>query len=186
MSTWEELEEHNQLALSARENQEDFAKLYNLYLDPIFGFVKSRVNHLQTAEDLVSDIFYKVFLNLKKFNPKKASFKTWIYTITHNVLIDYYRSGQNPTKSNKLELNEIVHLSDNNHFPDQDLLSQEQKEFVQGCLAKLPERYQKVIQLKYFADLSTAEIAQMLELSENNVRVIIHRALTKLKPLILK
>lgn len=179
-------ENHNELAQKAKTDESAFTELYNIYIDQIFGFVKRRVNHTETAEDLVSDVFRKVFLNLNRFDPDKAAFRTWIYSITSNTLVDYYRSSKNPVKSETIDIEEIFDLRSKEQTPHELALSVEQKEFVQGCVSNLPKKYQKIVQLKYFAEYSNEEIAEVMDLSVNNVRVILHRALKKLKPLIIQ
>ncbi len=167
---------HNALAARARTDEQAFSELYGLYLDPIYRFILKRTGHVQTAEDLTSDIFHKVFLHLKSFDPHKASFRTWIYQIASNRIIDYWRI-EGKKKTEDIEELQIVNENDN---PARDIINEEEKRRIQSLLTVLPEKQQKVVTLKYFSELSYEEIADVMKISSNNVGVLLHRALKTL------
>ncbi len=177
---------HDELAVRARTQEQAFTELYSAYLDPIYAFVMKRVGHKETTEDLVSDIFRKVFLHLNNFDPTKASFRTWIYRISTNTLIDYFRSTKNAAHVSHADLEEVFDVKDQAENPHELQLSTEQKTAVHQLVTKLPERYQQVIQLKYFSECSNQQISEILNLSANNVGVLVHRGLEKLRELSLK
>jgi RNA polymerase sigma-70 factor (ECF subfamily) len=167
---------HNALAQRARTDDQAFSELYELYLDPIYGFVLKRVGHVQTAEDLTSDIFHKVFLHLESFNPTKASFRTWIYQIATNRMIDYWRT-EGKRKTQAIEDLQIPNAQDN---PARAMMEEEEKRRIQSLLTILPEKQQQAVSLKYFSELSYEEIAGVMKISPNNVGVLLHRALKTL------
>lgn len=176
--------DHDELAVRAATDQAAFTDLYNAYMDPIYRFVMKRVSHKETTEDIVSDIFRKVFLSLKRFDPSRASFRTWIYRIATTTIIDYYRSNANPSRRPIAELSEAESLADPSDSPHEEMLSEEQKVRVHACMEQLPEKYHSAVQLKYFSELSNQEIADVLQVSPNNVGVILHRALRKLETIL--
>lgn len=175
-------EEHNALAIAASQNNEAaFTQLYEIYIHEIYGFVMKRIGHKETCEDIVSDVFRKVFLNLKTFDPKKASFRVWVYRIATNTMTDHWRVHRNPNKGIVVDIEEAYELHDETQNPHDDLLSDEQKQFVQNNINKLPNKYQTIVQLKYFDDLPNTDIAEIMGIKPNNVGVLLHRALKKLK-----
>ena len=67
-------------------------KIYCDYRDRIYGYVLSKINNQQDAEDIAADVFVKIYSKLDTFDKSKASLSTWIYTITRNTLTDYFRT----------------------------------------------------------------------------------------------
>jgi RNA polymerase sigma-70 factor (ECF subfamily) len=70
------------LVEKAKTDQAAFSQLYEMYLPKIFAYVTRRIGDRDEAEDLTSNIFVRVLENMKKFDQKKSSFKTWIYSST--------------------------------------------------------------------------------------------------------
>jgi RNA polymerase sigma-70 factor (ECF subfamily) len=70
---------------------DDFGRLYEVYLPKVYQYARYRVGDKETAEDLTSDIFNKALDGFKRFDPQKASFSTWIFSIARNTIVDYYR-----------------------------------------------------------------------------------------------
>lgn len=179
-------EDHNALAERAATDEQAFEELYNAYLDQIYGFVMKRVGHTQTCEDIVSDVFRKVFTNLEAFDQSKASFRTWIYRIANNTIIDHYRVNRNPSKPPVVDIDEMIDLATDAQTPEEVYLTAEQQEFIHACIDELPEKYQKIVQLKYLEEMPHEEIAEIMEMSVNNVSVTAHRAVKKMKVIIEK
>ena len=71
--------------------QDDFGKLYDQHVKKIYEFIYFKTHHKETAEDLTSVTFMKALSNIESFDEKKASFKTWLYRIARNTVIDHYR-----------------------------------------------------------------------------------------------
>src|SRR5687767_3661685 len=72
---------------------EDFERLYGEHAEPLFGFLVYRTGDRETAEDVLADTFERVLAARRPFDPRKASEKTWLYTIALNVLRDRIRKG---------------------------------------------------------------------------------------------
>ena len=66
-------------------------KIYLEYREKVFRYVRGKVRNLADAEDVTSEIFLKVQTSLDSYDEEKATLSTWIYTITHNVVCNYYR-----------------------------------------------------------------------------------------------
>lgn len=158
----------------AKSNNEEFEALYNFYFPKIYGYVFKRVGSKEVAEDIVSIVFIKAFSNLNNFEYRQ-SFSSWVFKIATNSLIDYYRKNSKH-KEVKLTINLINTLSvePKNNF-DQNY----NKKIVTNILNRMSAKYQRVIQLKFFAEFDYTEIAESLNISEGNARVLTHRALKK-------
>lgn len=155
-----------------------FEILYERYFDKIYTFIIRRVGQREIAEDLVSHIFLKAFASRARF-VWKTSFKSWLYQIANNTLIDHYRSHKS-----------TVEFDPNIHQEPTILPSVIPAIEIEGLrktlnevLSKLDARTQKVIQLKFFGEMDNSEIAQIMKISVNHVGVILHRGLNKLKQL---
>ncbi len=154
-----------------------FGELYELCFDKIYRFIYFRVGHKEIAEDLTEEIFIKAFENLHTLN-QSGSFEAWLYQIARNKVIDYYRRKQMLTN-----LEDVEHsLEYETNLIDVVNLKIEQRIFVK-LLKELPSEQQIVIKLKFLEDLSNREIAELLHKTEGAIRVIQHRAITKLKEL---
>lgn len=155
-----------------------FGQIYDLYFQKVYRFVYFRVNHRQAAEDLVSEVFIKVWSKIAKIE-EAAAFNGWIYQIARNLVIDYYRSRKQDVDLTLLE--NVLEYEDN--MIDRANLGFDQKVFLEN-LKKLSGEQQLVIKLKFLDELENTDIARILDKSEGAIRVIQHRAITELKNLL--
>lgn len=162
-----------QLVEKAKTDDGAFGQLYEKYLPLIYGYVHRRVGNQDDAEEITSQIFLKVVEHLRSF--KGTTFKAWIYRIATNTIIDYYRTFK-PTEDIE-ELHEV--LPEKALNPHDELAKGQDRAHVMKVLSKLPEKHQQILHLKFFADLETAEIAASLNCTENNVGVMLHRAMAQ-------
>lgn len=156
-------------------NEAAFGELYDLYFDKVYRFVYFRVNHKETAEDLVSDTFIRAWGKLPEIASVNA-FNGWIFQIARNLVIDYYRAKK-PTLD-LTELENVLEYEDN--ILDRANFGFRQQAFL-SALKTLASDQQLVIKLKFLDDLDNAEIAQILGKTEGAIRVIQHRAIKELK-----
>ncbi|MBD3311556.1 MAG: sigma-70 family RNA polymerase sigma factor [Candidatus Magasanikbacteria bacterium] len=172
----EKIKNENQLVEKAKDDEASFEILYEHYFPKIYGFIFKRTGNKEATEDLVSSTFMKVFCNLSGFSPKKGSFSSWIYTIANNNLIDYYRKQGRKKESGMEGLENKPIESDS---PEDEMQASYEATIVQKALGDLKEKYQRILHLKFYAELSNQEIAEVMGMSVNNSRVTIHRALKK-------
>jgi RNA polymerase sigma-70 factor (ECF subfamily) len=167
-------------ALVARAKLGDnaaFGQLYDLTFEKIYRFIFYRVGHKEVAEDLTEEVFLKVYEGLQSLH-SHGSFEGWLYRIARHRVIDYYRS-----KKALIPLDEVENtLEYETNVVDLVNLQNQQKIFLK-LLKELAPEQQIVIKLKFFDDLANTEIAELLHKNEGAIRVIQHRALTKLKTL---
>ena len=155
--------------MTAAEQQ----RLYAEYRAKVFGYIRSRVNSREDAEDLCEDVFLKAFSSPEGYDASKASPGTWIYTITKHVVIDYYRKNR-PTD----ELPED--LSDD-ETPEQGVLNAELLEQLASALERLPTDLTDIIVLHYYDRMQLTEIADKLGISYGAVKLRHQKALTLLQ-----
>lgn len=152
----------------------DKDKLYEEFHMKVLRFIQSKVNDYYLAEDLCSDVFVKVYENIDSFDEKKASLSTWIFTITRNRLIDYYR-----TRKVMEEIPENLTYEED----DEDIINEEALEKLAFALEKLDERDRKIIVRHYYNGETLKKIAEDLDISYIYVKVLHQKALNKIKNL---
>lgn len=161
-------------AVRACTDEAAFTELYEHYLPRIFAYITRRMNDRDEAEDLVSLIFMRVVEKLPNFNPQKASFKTWIFTIATRMLIDYYRA-HNRSRTEKIEL--AHDIPDGAKKPNEAAEGSMEREWVLDTIAQLSERHQRLLLLKFFGGFSVDELAEVFAVTPNNASVMANRAL---------
>ncbi|HVY67924.1 MAG TPA: sigma-70 family RNA polymerase sigma factor [Patescibacteria group bacterium] len=159
-------------------DQAAFGEIYTLLFGKVYRFIFYRVGHKELAEDLAEEVFLKAFTKISSVSEQKA-FLGWLYQIARNQVIDYYRE-----KKITIALDEIENtLEYEANLIDVVNLSQQQKILLKIIKELAPEQ-QIVLKLKFFEELDNEEIAEMLHKSQGAIRVIQHRAITKLQELI--
>ena len=170
----------NQLAESAKNNEKAFIELYTLTYPLIYRYCYTKIGNQHLSEDIVSTVFEIVLSNLKQFDSKLSSFKTWLFSIVNHKIIDYWRKANRDIRSldDAHELNALpAGTSDDN---DKALLLKQ----IHLALNGLPETEAEVIRLKYYGGLSNEEISKLLSISEKSVPSVATRGLKKLAKLI--
>lgn len=152
---------------------------FHTYQKPVYSYIRRRVQDEQDAEDLVSDVFLKLQQTYDRYDPSRAPFSTWLYVIVNNRLKNYYRDTHTHISLERLEggLEPAV-------CPDMDqaVFWSQCRKALASAIQKLTEREQKMVILRYFHGASAWEISMQFNgIKESNVRVILHRALGKLK-----
>jgi len=154
-----------------------FAKLYDIFIDPIYRYVYYRVN-ADDAEDIVETVFLKVWENLARYKSTKKAFSAWVFRIAHNLVVDYYRASKERRHD---ELPEDLKTHQREHSPIKQTEQALDSEILKIAIKKLKKNYQEVIVYKFINDLSNPEIAEILKRSEGSLRILQHRALKALK-----
>jgi RNA polymerase sigma-70 factor (ECF subfamily) len=152
-----------------------FERLYAAHAQALFGFLSYRTDDRVLAEDLLADTFERALRARRRFDPRKASEKTWLYAIALNCLRDHGRrraaegraleritSGVGPSSIDPIE-----------HLSDRDLIGR--------GLAVLSEEEREAIALRFGADLTVPEIAKVTGEKLTTVEGRVYRALRKLR-----
>ena len=153
-----------------------FESLYDTFADSVYRYIFFKVGDFD-AEDLTELVFLKVWEARSSYNPDKSAFKTWLFTIARNIVIDFYRSNKETLPLNEAIDIENTDLEGPKQFAHKNIEEQGMKE----ALSNLEENYREVITLRYIEDLSYSEIADLLEKTESAIRVLHFRGLKKLK-----
>lgn len=147
--------------------------IYSEYYSKVYGYIISKINNRQNAEDIASDVFVKIYEKLDTFDESKASLSTWIYTITRNTLTDYYRTRQ--------VFSEINDDMEDGTSVEEDICNAESLEQLADALETLDKRERDIIILHFYSGKTLKEIARILDVSYAYVKVLQNKALGNLK-----
>ncbi|KKR42193.1 MAG: RNA polymerase, sigma-24 subunit, ECF subfamily [Candidatus Nomurabacteria bacterium GW2011_GWF2_40_12] len=156
--------------------------LIERYASPIFNFVAHLTNR-NDAPDIVQDIFIKTWKNIKRYDSKKASFKTWIFTIARNSVTDFWRKKKNILFT-EIEESFSENIPDENLLPDEVLQKLEDAELLNKTLEKLRPDYREVLVLYYQEEMTFEEIGGILSKPTNTVKSQHRRAIIELRELL--
>lgn len=155
-----------------------FNRLYEMYFVPIFRYIYFRVKNRVETEDLVQEVFLKVYKSISKFQDKGKSPLNFFFTIARNTIIDYWRKKKEIKLDNPQD---ILKISDVNESPWSLLQKNEIVSTINEAIKCLPSEQQEVIILKFINDLSNQEIAELLKKNEAAIRQLQCRALKNLR-----
>ncbi|MFT4736839.1 MAG: RNA polymerase sigma factor (sigma-70 family) [Cyclobacteriaceae bacterium] len=162
-------------------NQSAFAELMKRYKKPVYHMVLKMVRNVDDAEDLTIEAFAKAFKNLARFK-KDYTFSTWLFRIATNNAIDFIRKKKLDTYSLNTTFTDDsgdsvnIDVEDNQLTPDDAAINSQKIELVRMFVDKLPAKYQRLVKLRYFEELSYEEIAKTLEAPLGTVKAQLHRA----------
>ena len=166
-------------------DKQAFIKAYDLYLDDIYRFLYFKVNSREEAEDLASQVFLKTwdYAQNKNLSDYKT-LKSLLYKVARNLVIDQYRQK---SRQQTISYDKNVKLK-NTIDSDQDVHSQAETaidfNIISQKLFELKDEYREVLTLRFVNEMSITEIAEALEKSKGNVRVLIYRALQALREMV--
>lgn len=160
----------------ARRDPQAFGPLYERYVDLIYAFVYRRTGDRHLTEDITAATFEAALRNLKNFQWQDKGFAVWLYRIARNKLIQHYRRQRYLAPFKLFAANQRK-VDTRPQFIDQI----ETNDTLSTALSQLSYKDQEIIGLRFFEDLSTAEVAAILDCSKENVYLRLHRALRRLR-----
>jgi RNA polymerase sigma-70 factor (ECF subfamily) len=151
------------------------------YRKPVYYTILKMVKNVDDAEDLTIEAFAKAFRGLHKFK-KDYSFSTWLFRIATNNCIDFIRKKKletfsiNSTYKDDSGVEIGLEIKDNNLDPHEKAIKSQKEEVMQLIVSRLPAKYQRLVRLRYFNELSYEEIAEEVEIPLGTVKAQLHRA----------
>jgi RNA polymerase sigma-70 factor (ECF subfamily) len=160
-------------------------EIINKYTPQVYNFVRHFIGG-DEANDVTQEVFIKIWKNLKKFNKDKSSFKTWIFVVARNTVIDFTRKRKNIPFSSLDDEENIFeeNIKDEILLPDEALQKLQDADFLNSMLEKLSEQYKLILILHYQEEMTFREIAEILKKPLNTVKNYHFRAIKQLKDMI--
>jgi len=151
-----------------------FGKLYKLYVKRIFGYLFSKIQNVQEAEDITAQTFLAAFESFDSLRNENL-FSSWLFTIARHKATDHFRTRKiiEPLQEELVTSKEGDPLS--------KVIRSEQARAVSGLIQGLSEEDQELLRLRFIAELSFPEIARVVHKNSEAVKKSIYRLLARLK-----
>ena len=162
-------------------DQQAFSDLMDRYKDSIYFMLLKMVNNKDDAEYLTIEAFGKAFNSLKQYTPNYA-FSTWLFKIASNNCIDFLRKKKKKIMSidNSIENKDgdeiAIELKSDARTPEQETIRDQKIEVMRTYVKKLKPRYETLVEMRYFKEMSYEEISTELGLPLGTVKAQLFRA----------
>ena len=176
------------------KDQRVFQDFVNQHKDKLFRVAMGFVHDSFLAEDIVQEVFIKLWQNIDSWQEDRAQLSTWLYRVTVNHSLNKLRDTKNTRQLSSI--NELMRTNDDGSVeiqvpdkatdPHAALENKELAEVLRKAISALPRKQRIAFVLSKYQKMSSHEIAEVMELSVSNVGVIVHRAKKNLQKQILK
>ena len=151
---------------------------YEVHGIAVYNYFRFHVPQPDVAEDLTAETFLKVVRAADRFDPAKGTPRTWILTVARNVLTDWRRYARIRQYVALGTMHDLVYEAPS---PEERLLREEEVGRLLDAVAGLAPADRELVSLRYGSGLEGGEIAQILGISEGNVRTRLWRVLGRLR-----
>ena len=151
------------------------------YKNKLFRFAMSIVGNATEAEDVVQEVFIKIWQNRQQIN-KLNSLEAWSMKLTKNLSIDKLRSKHRRTDG----LDNVVEISSREATPDKATELNDTMSRIKALMFQLPDKQRQILQLRDIEGMTYEEISQVLELPLNQIKVNLFRARKQIRAKLLK
>ncbi len=164
------------VAKSLSGSDKAFRTLVERYQPLVYSVVRGVLGDSDTAEDVVQEVFIKVFKGLHTYRGD-AKLSTWMYRIARNEAVNAGRRTPPPTTP----VEDVILEAPAGEGPDEAFRKKAIRENLDQSLARLEDNYRLVLELRYMGEMSYNEISDVMELPIGTVKTYIHRAKVELK-----
>ncbi len=164
---------------AARGDAQAFGHLYDMYVDRIYRHIYYKIGNVTDTEDLTQEVFFRAWKSIGKYKQGSTPFIAWLMTISHNLVVDFYRR-----KKDNTSIDDELAIIDPRPNPEEAAELEFDQQQLRKAILKLPDTQQQVIVMRFIEGFEYSEIATALQKSEGAIRVIQHRALAKLQTII--
>lgn len=175
-------EDNSLIGLIRSGHPEIYDEIVSRYQRKLFSYVYRLVGNKEETEDILQNVFVKAYRNIKTFDIERK-FSSWIYRIAHNEAINFLKKRN---KKKFISWEDIVASKDkmetksDERSPIDIWIRKESAMEINQAMEKMPEKYRKVLMLRYFSEKSYQEIGRMIGSPVNTVGTLINRAKKKL------
>lgn len=149
-------------------------KIYNMYQKEIYLYLYSLCKNTALAEDLTQETFLKALLSLENHH---TNMRAWLYMVARNLYYNYWKK-----EKNRVSLDAAENLDGGRgQAMLERMIADERRRLLYQALGKLESKKREILQMQYFSRLSQKEIAAVLQMTPEHVRVLSYRAKRELK-----
>ena len=158
-------------------NNEAFRELFNFYKDDVYAYSLSMLKTKELAEEIVQDVFLKIWQHRKKLNPD-LSFKSYVFTITRNLTFNLISKVVNNRKLKEA----VLYESQKSYSPIEDKIAEGDYEIIKNkAIEQLPPKRKIIFQMSRNEGKSYEEISKELNISVSTVKGQMSKALTTIR-----
>ena len=175
-----QLTKEHEYIVAAKKNPKDFAVLYDMYYEAIFRFIYKRMDDKEMTFDTTQQVFLKALDNIQKYEFKGVPFASWLYRIAYNEINTMFRTqkAEHTINIDSVSIYNII-----------EEIQETKIEFYHDKIVniiaeELEEEEIQLIEMRFFEKRSFKEIAEILEITENNAKVKTYRIIDKLKKIL--
>ena len=167
-------QEEQLLVERAKVDADAFGVLYDRHVAGVYRYTYARLRNAAAAEDVTAEVFIKAMRNISRYQPRGRPFTCWLYRIAGNAVADYFRhepvtrelTDALPDRDTQVETAAIRHL---------------EVAYIWRLVARLPRQQRLAMRLRFAEDRSAKETAQIMGKSEPAVKLLIYRAVGRLR-----
>jgi len=172
------------LIKAAQKDPKAFAPLYDKYYVQIFRFVLKRLGNEQDASDVTSQVFVKAITSIKKYQFRGVPFTSWLHMVARNEMNLAFRSKKYD-RTVDVKTDHLHNIAD--EFEDDNAgLDDERLPMLLEGISQLSLDEIELLEMRYFEKRPFKEVSEILEITESNAKVRMHRIIKKLKSLMLE
>lgn len=160
-----------------RHEEEAYSYLYDHYSKSLFAIIYQLVPRQESAEDILQQVFLKIWKNIGQYDPSKGRIYTWMINIARNQALDFTRSKEFNNTHKTFELKETVYneVADNSRIRDTGLSK---------VLEQLPEENRKLLEFSYFLGYTQSEIADLMNIPLGTVKSRLRTTLISIRKIL--
>jgi RNA polymerase sigma factor (sigma-70 family) len=168
-----EKEDACELVTRAKDGDEEaLSRLITIHKGLVYTVIYRMVNDADTSQDLTQETFIKAFLHIKRVKDY-AHFRPWLCRIARNIVYDFFRKEK---RHHTVSIHDVPEIAG-----QQGMEKTRKKVIIQNALSKLSERDRMLLTMAYYEGFTIAEAADVLEITEDNAKVALHRARQRLR-----
>lgn len=157
----------------------EFYMVWNKFRNELLNFIKAKVDDEYEAEDILQEVFIKIYRNIEQLDDQ-AKLKPWLYKITNNTIIDYYRKR----KDSAFQIEEVEGVLGN--VEENANMNDEMLTCLKLFLYELPDKYKEPLEMYEFKGMKHREISEKLNITMSGSKTRIQRAREKLREVLIK
>jgi RNA polymerase sigma-70 factor (ECF subfamily) len=167
-------------SLRAITNRPPFDAVYGEFLPRITGFLRAKLCDPTDADDVAAEVFARAFQAYGRYEPRCGTPAAWLFRIARNAAFDHQRRARQRERAENAAVDAWRELEDPTQLAEQRFWYRE----LRYAIARLPQRQREVISLRHAGGLSFKEIGQRFGCTEDAAKMLYHRGLRALRPLV--
>ena len=172
----------SRVAQVALHDETAFTELYQHFFPRVYQYLLGKTKDSTLADEIVSDVFFRMYRHLAQYDATKGAFSTWLFRIALNALSDYYR--RNPNKNNVPMEDDFDMAASPLETPEAIALTKERNEELRRAIDRLPAKQRQILEMTYWLGLKSGEIGEALGMPAGSVRFALKQARDHLKKIL--